>query len=145
LPPLPGFIGKLMLLQASVSHSAAVAVWAVVLGVGLLTLVGLARAGSILFWSVRTDGRGQSAGASPPLLAATLALLGMSVLMSVFAAPIQRYTTAAALQLQDRAAYARAMLPEMGGAKAQTTRPYRLEPAFKPAQPVPPDQPGGVK
>jgi multicomponent K+:H+ antiporter subunit D len=145
LPPLPGFIGKLMLLQASVSHSAAVAVWAVVLGVGLLTLVGLARAGSILFWSVRTDLRGQSAGASPPLLAATLALLGMSVLMSVFAAPIQRYTTAAALQLQDRAAYARAVLPEMGGAKAQTTRPYRLEPAFKPAQPVPPAPPGGVK
>lgn len=141
LPPLPGFIGKLMLLQASASHSAAVAVWAVVLGVGLLTLVGLARAGSILFWSVRTDVRGQSAGASPPLLAATLALLGMSVLMSVFAAPIQRYTSAAALQLQDRAAYARAVLPEMGGEQAQTTRPYRLESA----QPAPPAPPGGVK
>jgi multicomponent K+:H+ antiporter subunit D len=64
--------------------------------------------------------------------------LGLSVLMSVFAAPIQRYTAAAALQLQDRAAYAGAVLPESGGAAAQTTRPYRgvnppLPGASKPA------------
>ena len=147
LPPLPGFIGKLMLLEASASHAAAVAVWAVVLGVGLFTLVGLARAGSILFWSVRTDVPGQSAGASPQLLGATLALLGMSVLMSAFAAPIQRYTAAAALQLQDRAAYANAVLPEMGGAQAETTRPYRIPPKDQPG-PQPPGQPaapGGEK
>jgi len=126
LPPLPGFIGKLMLLEASVDHAAAVAVWAVVLGVGLLTLVGLARAGSILFWSVRPEVPGSGAGSSPRLIGATLLLLGMSVLMSAFAAPIQRYTTAAALQLGDRAAYARAVLSEQGGEAANTTRPYRV-------------------
>jgi multicomponent K+:H+ antiporter subunit D len=138
LPPLPGFIGKLMLLEASVNHAAAVAVWAVVLGVGLLTLVGLARAGSVLFWAVRPEIPGSGAGASPRLIGATLLLLGLSVLMSVFAAPIQRYTAAAALQLQDRAAYAGAVMPESGGAEAQTTRPYRgvnppLPGASKPA------------
>ena len=130
LPPLQGFIGKLMLLEASASHPAAVAVWAVVLGVGLLTMVGLARAGSVLFWSVRPEVPGSSSdsssGSSPQLLGATLALLGMSVLMSAFAAPIQRYTAATALQLVDRAAYARAVLPEQGGAAADTTRPYRI-------------------
>jgi multicomponent K+:H+ antiporter subunit D len=46
------------------------------------------------------------------------------VAMSVLAAPLMRYTDAAALQLTDRAAYARAVLPEMGGDAAQTTRPY---------------------
>ena len=46
--------------------------------------------------------------------------------MSAFAAPIQRYTAATALQLVDRAAYARAVLPEQGGAAADTTRPYRI-------------------
>jgi multicomponent K+:H+ antiporter subunit D len=140
LPPLPGFVGKLMLLQAASGHAWAVAVWAVVLVVGFLTLVGLARAGSILFWAVRPDMTPGTSGASPRLLAATMALLGMSVLLSVCAAPIQRYTAAAALQLADRDAYARAVLPELGGPAANSVRPYRLP------QPVPlPDgpRPGG--
>jgi multicomponent K+:H+ antiporter subunit D len=126
LPPLPGFVGKLMLLQAASGHPWAVAVWTVVLVVGFFTLVGLARAGSVLFWAVRPDMPAGASGASPRLLAATVALLGMSVLLTVFAAPIQRYTAAAALQLQDRDAYARAVLPEMGGPAADTVRPYRL-------------------
>jgi multicomponent K+:H+ antiporter subunit D len=134
LPPLPGFIGKLMLLEAASSHAWAVAVWMVVLGVGFLTLVGLARAGSILFWSVRPEIPGSSAGSSTQLLGATMSLLAMSVLLSVWAAPIQRYTAAAALQLTDRAAYARAVLPEMGGAQADTVRPYRIP---QPPAPLP--------
>lgn len=137
LPPLPGFVGKLMLLQAASAHPWAVAVWVVVLAAGFFTLVGLARAGSILFWSVRPEVRGSSAGSSPKLLAATLSLLVMSVLLSVWAAPIQRYTSAAAEQLLDRAAYARAVLPEMGGEQANTVRPYRIpQPATPAAAPA---------
>ena len=137
LPPLPGFIGKLMLLEASVGHAAVVTVWVVVLGVGFLTLVGLARAGSILFWNVRSDlpACGQS-GASPRLVVPTLALIGASVAMTVFAAPLQRYTAAAAAQLGDRAAYARAVLGEHGGEQADTARPYRI-PQAPPAGPAP--------
>ena len=130
LPPLPGFIGKLMLLEASLASPAVVVVWSVVLGVGFFTLVGLARAGSVLFWSVRPEVPGGSAGASYALVAATLSLLGMSVLLSVLAAPVQRYAMDAALQLQDRAAYARAVL---GDADAPTTQPYRI-PQIQPAQ-----------
>jgi len=126
LPPLPGFVGKLMLLQAATVHPWAVAVWSVVLVVGFLTLVGLARAGSVLFWAVRPEQPSGASGASPKLLAATVALLGMSVLLSVFAAPVQRYTAAAALQLMDRDAYSRAVLPELGGPAADSVRPYRL-------------------
>lgn len=125
LPPLPGFIGKLMILQASLPHGAVVAVWSVILGVGFLTLIGLARAGSILFWHVRAETPGSASGASPRLLVATLALLGASIVMTVFAAPLQRYTDAAAAQLLDRAGYARAVL---GDERAATTRPYRIEP-----------------
>ena len=123
LPPLPGFIGKLMLLEASLAHPMAATVWVVVLVVGFFTLIGLARAGSVLFWSVRPDVPGGSAGAAPGLLAPTLALLGMSVLLSVFAAPVQRYTAAAAAQVLDRAAYARAVL---GDEAPNTVRPYRV-------------------
>ncbi|NWG74176.1 MAG: monovalent cation/H+ antiporter subunit D [Rubrivivax sp.] len=125
LPPLPGFIGKLMILEAAGAHAWQALVWTVVLGVGFLTLVGLARAGSILFWHVREDAPAYGAsGASPKLVGATLALLGATVAMSVFAAPIQRYTEATARQLVDRAAYARAVL---GHERVDTTRPYRFE------------------
>ncbi|HLL20468.1 MAG TPA: monovalent cation/H+ antiporter subunit D [Rubrivivax sp.] len=127
LPPLPGFIGKLMLLEAATPHTWQVAVWTTVLAVGFLTLVGLGRAGSLLFWHVREELPGTSAGASGKLVAATTLLLAATVAMSVFAAPIQRYTSAAALQLLDRAAYARAVLGE-DGERTQTTRPYRFSP-----------------
>jgi multicomponent K+:H+ antiporter subunit D len=142
LPPLPGFVGKLMLLQASSGHPWAVAVWAVVLVVGFFTLVGLARAGSVLFWAVRPEVPSGSSGASPKLLLAPMALLGMSVLLSVMAAPVQRYTAAAALQLSDRDAYARAVLPELGGPAADSARPYRLpQPQPLPRGPQPGGQP----
>jgi len=124
LPPLPGFIGKLMLLEASTAHTWQLAVWSTVLGVGFLTLIGLARAGSIMFWHVRDDMPGSAnAGGSPKLVGATLLLLAATVAMSVFAAPIQRYTEAAARQLEDRDAYARAVLGARGPA-TETTRPY---------------------
>lgn len=123
LPPLPGFIGKLMVLQASSDHAAQVWVWIVVLAVGFLTLIGLARAGSLLFWSVRPElaGTGIAAGASPRLVLATLSLLVAGVAMTVLADPLKRYTDAAAEQLSDRAAYALAVL---GGEGVRTTKPY---------------------
>ena len=124
LPPLPGFIGKLMLLQASSAHVYAGLIWTIVLLAGFLSLMGLARAGSTLFWHVRTDMPSGASGVSPSLLTATAFLLAMSVAMSVFAAPLQRYTAAAADQLLDRRAYANAVLGEQGGLDARTVRPY---------------------
>ena len=140
LPPLPGFIGKLMLLQASASAPGGAALWAVLLGGGLLTLIGLARAGSIWFWQAHaepgaTGATGATGVLAPPrLLAATGLLIAASVAMSVWAAPLLRYAQAAALQLGDRAAYASAVLPELGGAAARSTRPYtgQIPPAVSP-------------
>ncbi|MFH1814858.1 MAG: monovalent cation/H+ antiporter subunit D [Pseudomonadota bacterium] len=123
LPPLPGFIGKLMVLQASSGHDAQVWIWIVVLSVGFLTLVGLARAGSLLFWSTRPElaGTGTAAGASSKLVFATIALLVGGVAMTVLADPLKRYTDAAAAQLTDHRAYA---LGVLGGEGVDTTRPY---------------------
>jgi multicomponent K+:H+ antiporter subunit D len=149
LPPLPGFIGKLLMLEASSAHAWQVVIWGVILGGGFLTLLGLARAGSVLFWHVRVEPADRpavssgGAGASPTLLAATLALLAATVAMSVFAAPIQRYTALAAEQLLDRGAYARAVLGE-AGLGAQTARPYRFSIPAAPgasAVPAPPTAP----
>ena len=124
LPPLPGFIGKLMLLQASSGHAWGAVVWAVVLGVGFLTLIGLARAGSLLFWQVKRDEPSGASGASSGLLLATVSLIAASVAMSLWAAPIMRYTEAAARQLGDRAAYAAAVLAPAADPPFSSTQPY---------------------
>ncbi len=125
LPPLPGFLGKLMLLQSSGSAPAQPLIWAVVLIGGFFTLICLARAGSILFWNVLPGDSDARAGGSLRLTSGTLGLLALSLLLAAAASPLKRYTDAAALQLTDRSAYARAVLGPMGGAGEQTTRPYR--------------------
>ncbi|MBL8352067.1 MAG: monovalent cation/H+ antiporter subunit D [Burkholderiaceae bacterium] len=124
LPPLPGFIGKLMLLQASAGHASAALLWTVVLAVGFMTLLALARAGVLLFWNVHGDAAAGAAAAPPRRLAATVSLLAASVAMSVAAAPLLRYSDAAARQLTDREAYARAVLPGLGGPAADSALPY---------------------
>ena len=126
LPPLPGFLGKLMILESSALTPAHAWVWSVVLVTSIMTLVGLARAGAILFWNVLPEGRHSlPPGSSERLTRATLGLLGLSLALAVAASPLKRYTDAAALQLADRAAYAQAVLGQVGGAAADTTRPYR--------------------
>jgi multicomponent K+:H+ antiporter subunit D len=122
LPPLPGFLGKLMILQ-SARGAAMPWVWGVVLLVGFLSLVGLARAGSLLFWAVEPARGGGASGASPLLLVATLTLIAAIVAAAAAAGPLKRYTDAAARQLADREGAARAVLgPGMG---AGAVRPYR--------------------
>lgn len=128
LPPLPGFLGKVMILQSALGTPAQSWVWAVVLSAGFFTLMGLARAGSILFWNVlppEPHTRRAGGGSSRRMLSATLGLLSLSLALAVYASPLKRYTDAAAAQLADRAAYANAVLGPLGGPAAKTTRPYR--------------------
>ena len=128
LPPLPGFLGKVMLLKAAWVSPWQPWVWTVVLLVGFMSLVALARAGSLLFWNVRPELPSSSSGASPQLVIPTLGLLMLGVVMSVGAAPLKRYTEAMANQLLDRPAYARAVLgvDEATGQPPITVRPYRM-------------------
>lgn len=75
--------------------------WVTVLVVGFFTLVGLSRAGSILFWAVRDEPRvGAAPGASPRILLASCALFSATLLMSVLAGPIKRDTDATAAQVR---------------------------------------------
>ena len=135
VPPLPGFIGKLMLLEAAAPHRWQGAVWTVVLMVSFLTMIGLARAGTILFWHVRdTPDHDAPRAATQPVLATWL-LLAATVLMSVWTAPIQRYVAAVAHQLGDREMYARAVLGPLGSAIVTTRRlaPHTSGPDVDPA------------
>jgi len=54
MPPLSGFIGKLLILTAAAAHPAAGWIWVTILVSTLIGTIGLARAGSILFWKSST-------------------------------------------------------------------------------------------
>jgi multicomponent K+:H+ antiporter subunit D len=120
LPPLPGFLGKLMILQAT-GEALRPWVWSVLLGVGFLSLLGLARAGSIVFWSVEGPARGDCERAEGSRLLALVLLAAPLVAMVVAAGPLKRYTDAAAAQLADRDGLARAVLGEHA---RDAVRPY---------------------
>ena len=123
LPPLSGFVGKLAILQATAGSPAMPLLWSVLLGTGLVAIIGLAQAGSALFW--RTTGEPSPATRSSlARLAPTIILLACGITLAAFGAPILRFTDAAAEQLADRRAYAAAILRE---AHQPTVRPLSLE------------------
>jgi multicomponent K+:H+ antiporter subunit D len=135
LPPLPGFLGKLMILESSAGLPAQAWVWTVVLCVGFFTIVGLARAGVILFWHVQPDpDEAQSnSGSSAKLLSAVWAFMALTLAMAVLASPIKRYADETAAQLADTAAYAKAVLGLEPGEMSRSLRPYDGARSSRPA------------
>ncbi|WP_281971810.1 monovalent cation/H+ antiporter subunit D [Ruegeria faecimaris] len=114
MPPLSGFIGKLLVLDAARDAPDANTVWAVVLIGSFVTIVGLARAGTLIFWkshdaSLATDQADTTGGetafqAAPepsPGLAFTsvFALIIGLVMLTLFAGPAMNYATSTAEQL----------------------------------------------
>jgi multicomponent K+:H+ antiporter subunit D len=113
LPPLSGFIGKLLLLRAVEPGLQALFLWPVVLGGGLATLIALSRAGSTLFWRVGLS-QLDSAELDRGRLLACIGLLLLSPLLVGLAAPLLTYVEATAAQLLDLQLYRQIVLP--GGA-----------------------------
>jgi len=131
LPPLPGFLGKLMILESASGLPEHALVWTVMLSVSLLGMIGLARAGVILFWHVPTDLAPDQLPPAPNriLVSVTLLLLSMGLVMTVCAASMKHYMDATAAQLYDRPAYALAVLGLSGDlTQNSTTRLYLGEP-----------------
>jgi len=101
LPPLSGFIGKLLVLDAFRAEMGLV--WPVVLGSSFLMILGFARAGSRLFWSpAATD------PAPHPVeglaFCATFALIAGLAVLTLLAGPITDWLSATAEALYDPAA-----------------------------------------
>lgn len=133
LPPLSGFIGKLLVLQAAFEGSAMVWVWAVVLSTSLISVVGFARAGSTLFWKAKSIEVMHLEGDEPktPDTPAPLAyisvggLIALLVAHTIFAGPATGYANAIAQQLYAPNAYISTVLDTPGklsGAKADTSK-----------------------
>ena len=75
MPPLSGFIGKLLILDAFRDQAALI--WTAILVSSFLMILGFARAGSLLFWKASADRRRppEAPGPEPLAFAATFALL----------------------------------------------------------------------
>ncbi|MFN3712109.1 MAG: monovalent cation/H+ antiporter subunit D [Alcanivoracaceae bacterium] len=104
LPPLSGFIGKLLMLQALPSPL----FWMVLLLASLLVLIAFSRAGSTLFWRGHNEPGGAVAWAD---MLPTLLLLAACLALVVLAGPVAEIFDGIATQLMDGEAYVRAVLP----------------------------------
>jgi len=118
LPPLSGFIGKLMVLNATYESPLAWLIWALVLGASLMMTIAFARAGSIVFWAAdgRTTGPTWENARVEPMVVVAL-LVGASAMLAVFAGPVVEALHATAEQALDPAGYIDAVL---GSGRATT-------------------------
>jgi multicomponent K+:H+ antiporter subunit D len=117
MPPLPGFLGKLLILDASRASPAAAWIWAVVLGTSLVVILGFARAGSTLFWKTppETGGAAPAARRARALpVAVCTSLVAATVLLAAFAGPITDELSATARQVLEPQTYIRAVLSTAG-------------------------------
>jgi multicomponent K+:H+ antiporter subunit D len=112
LPPLSGFIGKLMILEASGGTEAAPWVWSIVLGMTLVMVVGFARAGSVVFWNLADAGPAAPGGQRKRVLPLAVAcvLIGATAALAGFGGPVTAAFQQTAVQTLDTRGYARAVL-----------------------------------
>jgi multicomponent K+:H+ antiporter subunit D len=108
LPPLSGFLGKLMLMQAGAPEGWRAAWWAALLLSGFAVTLVLVRVAALIFWQPdhplpdqRTDGAGR---------AAILLLALASPAIVVLTAPLSAWTLATSTQLLARTPYLDAVL-----------------------------------
>ncbi len=103
LPPLSGFLGKLLVLDAAFGTDLVVWVWAVVLISSLISILGFARAGSLLFWKAHSiEMPAEPTEAVRPTALSYVAVGGLISLLTahtVFAGQVHGYTTIMAAQL----------------------------------------------
>jgi multicomponent K+:H+ antiporter subunit D len=120
MPPLSGFLGKLLVLDALRAPGEMGWAWGAILAGSLLTIVGFARAGSTLFWKPAAPVEVPAEVSAPPPagaleVAPAMAAIALLAALAVFAGPVAAYLEGASAQLFDRAGYIAAVLPQGEG------------------------------
>jgi len=124
LPPLSGFVGKVLILDASSAHPAAALIWSSLLGAALVVIVALSRAASAVFWrTLPPSGDARATRPSLPALAAPTAILGCIAALVAWGGSATTFAQAVARDLANPAAYVAAVL---GGSHAQPDDRRRL-------------------
>ncbi|MGL4321065.1 MAG: monovalent cation/H+ antiporter subunit D, partial [Paracoccaceae bacterium] len=100
MPPLSGFLGKLLIMDAL--RDQALLVWPTILITSLLLILGFARAGSTLFWKAHTsDAPPQDHPSQALALTAVFLLIAGLVALTIFAGPVTEWLGGTARQLHD--------------------------------------------
>ncbi len=112
MPPLSGFIGKLLILDAALDSSQFALIWTLILGTSLIAIIGFGRAGSTLFWKSTEQAGSFPAAAENNALAlvAIGLLLAGNVGLTLFAGPLTTYLDATAEQIFSTQHYIEAVL-----------------------------------
>lgn len=122
LPPLSGFLGKIMYLAAAPATPTGYTIWGTFILSGFVAALAMARAASTLFWE--RSGPGEASGAAAPRIGTALALALLFVpLLVLGAAPLSSHARATAEQVLARRPYIDAVLPFGGPPVARETRP----------------------
>lgn len=109
LPPLSGFIGKVMLLKAAETGAQSFWLWGVLLGGSLAVIMALSRSGSTFFW--RTEERvAETQRADSWELFAIVGLLSSSFALALCGDAVMRFTNALARQIMTPDIYIHAVL-----------------------------------
>ncbi|WP_375229802.1 monovalent cation/H+ antiporter subunit D [Roseobacter sp. S98] len=118
LPPLSGFLGKLLVMDAAFASPQVAWIWAVILISSLVSVVGFARAGSVVFWKCRSiEPDPEAPEPTTPTVLSYVAVAGLMALLvahTVFAGPVHRYTTGIAADLFAPDAYISTVLETPG-------------------------------
>jgi multicomponent K+:H+ antiporter subunit D len=110
LPPLSGFIGKLLILSAVAPAPGWGWAWGVILCTTLIGVIGFARVGSAVFWKTTDKAETPPPPETRADMMAPVLLLGLLAALSAGAGAASDYTRAAAQQVLDPAASAAAVL-----------------------------------
>lgn len=112
LPPLSGFIGKLLILKSVAALPDWGWAWSVILGTTLIAVIGFARTGSAVFWKSAEGAALPAAPASRADFLAPASALALLAALSVGAGAASDYANAAAAQVLDPAQSVAAVLGE---------------------------------
>jgi multicomponent K+:H+ antiporter subunit D len=116
MPPLSGFIGKLLVLAGLRAAAHATWFWALILSTSLIAIVGFSRGGSMLFWKAHALPATPAPARRPDALpfVAVGGLLACLALLTVFAGPVHAWLELTAAQLYAPAGYIEAVLGAAG-------------------------------